>query len=772
VATRTRRRSTSPELDHLARVREEEALVDEVEHARDEVREEARRALGVTGTEGDRPPPLRETLAKYRLGFYPLAAIGLLGVVDLFQTYAFAVLTPEISRALGVGKGIIGGVIALKTLSVALAPLPMAALAQSRARRAMLCVVTGIVWSLFAIGTGFVLTVWGLVLVLVADGLSTGSVQALHAPLLLDSYPSEARVRVLSGYFGFSAFGQVLSPLLVAFLAAIVALTWRGVFVTMGSISLLAALCALRLRDPGFGKWDTDQIRATVREHHGEGMGGAVISEQDVSLRFFEIVRRVLMIPTIRRLMVVYGVFGVLLIPYQTFLFFFLDERWGLGPGARGIFLAGTATVQIVALLLFGRRGEAAFRSNPGRVLRVASVMLIGAVVLIGVGGLSPWFWGMVVAFSGSQALLAIVNPALQSAELSVVPSHMRPHTAALGGIFLGGVGGVIGALFLSGIDRRFGIGGTMVSLVIPGVTAAIILSTSGSLVSKDLDRMIDEVIEDEEIRRVTSGGGRLPMLACRNVDFSYGQLQVLFDCNFTVDDGEMVALLGVNGAGKSTLLKVISGIGLPSRGSVRFRGTDITFLDAERRLRLGVTQIPGGRAVFGPMTVVENLRSFGYTFGRDTKAIDSAIDRCFDAFPRLAERRNQHASTLSGGEQQMLGLSKGLMLRPQLLLIDELSLGLAPVIVAQLLEMVRQINADGTAVVLVEQSVNIALNLVDHAYFMEKGEIRFDGPAQDLLSRDDLLRAVFLEGAGASTSKGRPQATVSAPKKTGARKR
>jgi ABC-type branched-subunit amino acid transport system ATPase component len=289
-----------------------------------------------------------------------------------------------------------------------------------------------------------------------------------------------------------------------------------------------------------------------------------------------------------------------------------------------------------------------------------------------------------------------------------------------------------------------------MVSLVIPGLLCGVLLATTGKLVPKDLDRMIDEVIEDEEIRRITSSGGHLPMLACRNVDFSYGQLQVLFDCNFTVDDGEMVALLGVNGAGKSTLLKVISGIGLPSRGSVRFRGTDITFLDAERRLRLGVTQIPGGRAVFGPMSVVENLRSFGYTLGRDTRALDEAMDRCFDAFPRLAERRNQAASTLSGGEQQMLGLSKGLILRPQLLLIDELSLGLAPVIVGQLLEMVRRINADGTAVVLVEQSVNIALNLVDHAYFMEKGEIRFDGPAQELLDRDDLLRAVFLEGAGA----------------------
>src|SRR5207244_2247868 len=189
----------------------------------------------------------------------------------------------------------------------------------------------------------------------------------------------------------------------------------------------------------------------------------------------------------------------------------------------------------------------------------------------------------------------------------------------------------------------------------------------TSKLVSKDLDRMIDEVIEDEEIRRITSDGGHLPMLACRNIDFSYGQLQVLFGVDCTVDDGEMVGLLGVNGAGKSTLLKVVSGIGLPSAGSVRFRGLDITFLDAERRLRLGITQIPGGRAVFGPMTVVENLRSFGYTLGRNTKLVDNAVDRCFDAFPRLAERRNQQASTLSGGEQQMLGLSKGLILRPQL---------------------------------------------------------------------------------------------------------
>ncbi len=709
--------------------------VEAVERTRDALRDDARRTLGVTGGD-DEPARLRETLARHRLGIYPLVAIGLLAVVDQFQTYAFAVLTPEISATLGIGKGTIAALIALKTLSVALAPLPMAALAQRRARRAVLCVTTGVVWSLVAISTGFVTLVPGLAVVLLFDGLSSGSVAALHQPLLLDSYPPTARVRVLSTYTGFGAFGNILSPLAVAALATMAGLTWRGVFVALGIVSLLACLVATRLRDPGFGRWDTEQVRAAVREHHGDATSGATPTA--VTLGFFE---------TVRRLM---------LIPYQTFLFFFLEERWRLGPGARGVFFAFTAAVSITALAFFGRWGERRFRRDPGSLTRLAGLLLAGAVVLIGLGGLSPSFPLMVVLFASSSALAPIVSTSLDAALLAVVPAEMRPHASALAGIFLGGVGGLAGALFLGGIERRFGVAGSMVALVVPGVIGALLLASTGKLVARDLDRMLDDVIEDEEVRHLAASGAHLPMLACRHVDFSYGQLQVLFGVDFTVDDGEIVALLGTNGAGKSTLLKVVSGIGLPSAGSVRFRGSDITYLDAERRLHLGITQVPGGRAVFGPMTVAENLRTFGYALGRDSRRLDAAVDRCFDAFPRLAERRNQHASTLSGGEQQMLGLSKALILEPRLLLIDELSLGLAPVVVAQLLEMVRQINETGSAVVLVEQSVNIALNLVEHAYFMEKGEIRFDGRAEHLLARDDLLRAVFLEGTRSQRARDR----------------
>jgi ABC-type branched-subunit amino acid transport system ATPase component len=158
---------------------------------------------------------------------------------------------------------------------------------------------------------------------------------------------------------------------------------------------------------------------------------------------------------------------------------------------------------------------------------------------------------------------------------------------------------------------------------------------------------------------------------------------------------------------------------------------------------------------VFGTMSVIDNLRAFGYTLGKDRARLERGIEGALAAFPRLAERRSQPAATLSGGEQQMLGLAKTFLLRPRLLLIDELSLGLAPILVGELLDMVRRINEDGTAVVLVEQSVNVALSVVDHAYFMEKGEICFDGDAPDLLARPDLLRSVFLEGATRGTGPG-----------------
>jgi ABC-type branched-subunit amino acid transport system ATPase component/sugar phosphate permease len=726
------------------------AAVTEIEATREALREDARRTLGVTGDEDS--AGFRSLVRQHGLSYYPVVALGLLYVTDTFQTYGFTVLTPEISRALGIPVAAIAAMRALQFLAISIAPLPMAGLSQRRARRALLCIVTGILWSLITLFTGFVTSALGLLGILCLDGLTTGSRLALHAPLIVDSYHPSARVRALSAYEAIGTFGNVMAPGLVGVLAGSLGFTWRGVFLVMGLVSVGMTLLTLWLRDPGFGKWDTQKLRAGVHEAHGES---AALTEEEVALGFWEICRRVLLIPTNRRVFAGFAVVGILLIPLSTFISFYLDERWNLGPGGRGAFFAFYAAVGVGSLLIYGGRGDKQFRASPARLLRACGYIIGLAVVFIAIGGVMPSFWLMISCFGLSGASVALLQPLLTISLLSIIPAQMRPHAQALVGIFQA-IGGLAGALLLGGIQTQYGVAGTMVAIAIPGVIGAFIIASAGKLIEHDLDRMIDEVLEDEEIRRLKGIGAHLPMLACRGIDFSYGQLQVLFDVDFTVDDGEMVALLGVNGAGKSTLLKVISGIGLPTRGSVRYRGQEITYLDAERRLRLGITQIPGGRAVFGPMTVVENLRSYGYTLassrGRNKAAVDRAIDTCFEAFPRLYERRTSLASTLSGGEQQMLGLSKALMLRPRLLLIDELSLGLAPVIVGQLLDMVRRINADGTAVVLVEQSVNIALNLVEHAYFMEKGEMRFNGRADELLARDDLLRAVFLSGAGAGS--------------------
>jgi branched-chain amino acid transport system ATP-binding protein len=229
----------------------------------------------------------------------------------------------------------------------------------------------------------------------------------------------------------------------------------------------------------------------------------------------------------------------------------------------------------------------------------------------------------------------------------------------------------------------------------------------------------------------------------------AYDQVQVLFGVDLDVEEGEIVALLGTNGAGKSTLLKAVSGLVDPTAGSIVYDGRDITHADAVATARLGIIQVPGGRAVFPTLTVAEHFRCGTWLYaGEDEAEVQSRIDRVLDLFPRLSERWEQMAGNLSGGEQQQLGLGMAFVAKPRLLIIDELSLGLAPTIVEQLLGIVRAIHDQGCTIVLVEQSVNVALTIASRAYFMEKGEVRFSGPTEELLERGDILRSVFLEGA------------------------
>jgi ABC-type branched-subunit amino acid transport system ATPase component len=242
--------------------------------------------------------------------------------------------------------------------------------------------------------------------------------------------------------------------------------------------------------------------------------------------------------------------------------------------------------------------------------------------------------------------------------------------------------------------------------------------------------------------------------LQCRGVDAGYDKVQILFGVDLDVQEGEIVALLGTNGAGKSTLLKAVSGLLRPTAGSIRLAGKEITGAEPGVIAAMGVVQVPGGKAVFPTLTVGEHFRIGCWLFAAEDQGdVDARIERVLEMFPRLRERWGQLAGDLSGGEQQQLALGMAFVAKPKLLIIDELSLGLAPAIVGQLLEIVREIHRQGCTIILVEQSVNVALTIATKAFFMEKGEVRFSGPTADLLERDDILRSVFLQGASAKLS-------------------
>ena len=232
-------------------------------------------------------------------------------------------------------------------------------------------------------------------------------------------------------------------------------------------------------------------------------------------------------------------------------------------------------------------------------------------------------------------------------------------------------------------------------------------------------------------------------MLELRDIHTYYGNIRAVRGISITVNSGEMVCLIGANGAGKSTTLMTTSGIHTPVEGSVYFEDRDITHTSAEDRVELGISQVPEGRLIFSDMTVLENIELGAYS-RNDKQGIKEDIDNIFQFFPVLQERQKQRGGSLSGGEQQMLAIGRALMSQPRLLLLDEPSLGLAPLIVKQIFEIIQQINADGTTILLVEQNAQIALQVTDRGYVMETGEITIEGTSADLLA-DERVRQAYL---------------------------
>jgi ABC-type branched-subunit amino acid transport system ATPase component len=716
------------------------------------LRGKARQLVGLGEPKADRSD---SELASVRF----IVALGCIAAGDQLITTLLAVLSPEIRAALGLSVGSFGLAVAQRANVSVLAAIALAAASRRWPRHrgtvaTAVAAATACGVALAALSSSF----WPLFASL---GLSSGTaaaVWALHRPMVVDASAPSTRARNICWYQAGPVAGAALVPVVLLVLSDGLGANWRALLLACSAaLAAVAVVGARWCRVPAPGELDERLVRAEVRGHLGAGDavdGAAEVEEQHLMETF----RRLLLVSSVRRLLAAFALLGVVLSPLLVYAAELVEYRWRLGVEGRAWFIGGAWAMALPVLVWYAPRAQRALRTDLAQLLGLASravVVLAGALLVFAVVPVEPIAW---IALGAVLAAASVLVPTFAFVLFATVRAEDRAPVGALSFVLFVVIGGQGGATVLGGVGSRFGPAVALVVLGVVALGATRLVRTTAVEVDADVDQVLGEVLESEEVAVLRQRGTHVAMLACRGINFSYGRLQVLFDIDFTVDDGEMVALLGTNGAGKSTLLRVVSGLGLPQRGTVRFLGRDITYIDAERRVRLGISQVPGGRAVYGPLTVLDNLRVLGFTHDRNRKAVDAGIEAAFDAFPRLAERRDQLASTLSGGEQQMLGLSTALIVRPRLLLIDELSLGLAPKVVGELLDMLRVINEQGTAIVLVEQSVNIALSVVHHAYFMEKGEIRFDGASKDLLSRPDLLRSVFLEGAsqGIAASNGR----------------
>ena len=230
-------------------------------------------------------------------------------------------------------------------------------------------------------------------------------------------------------------------------------------------------------------------------------------------------------------------------------------------------------------------------------------------------------------------------------------------------------------------------------------------------------------------------------MLEIKDLNVHFGVIHALKGISLTVNDGEIVTLIGANGAGKTTTLRTISGLKKPTSGQIILGGSDITALSAQDRVKMGMSQVPEGRRVFTDMTVLENLEMGAY-LRRDRAGIKQDLEMVYDRFPRLADRRRQVAGTLSGGEQQMLAMGRALMSRPKILFLDEPSMGLAPLLVAEIFDIIKEINKSGTTILLVEQNASMALQIANRAYVMETGSIVLSGTGEELAQSNDIKKA------------------------------
>ena len=442
-----------------------------------------------------------------------------------------------------------------------------------------------------------------------------------------------------------------------------------------------------------------------------------------------------------RSLLAAFGL-GALIIGASESARGLLFEEWQRSQsGAFGVL--STITAGAAVTLLFGRwYHRMADRKGAERAGGIGLALLIGGGTSL-LGAFSFTYVGLISSWIIAGGSLAMAATGLDAATWTALRRDTRRVISArqITAFSAGaGISSILLGLPLNGRHDQLKIALASLGCIWAGLGVARRSPTSQQRGSPH------QTWSRRSPKRVHPSNEDTPLLQLENINVSYEEMQVLFDVNLSVAEGQIVALLGTNGAGKTTTLRCISGLEPARSGRLLFRGLDITRTPPAWRVGMGLQQIVGGQAVAGDLTVAENLRLFCH--GLPRKEAPGRIDEALAHFERLGERLEQSAETLSGGEKQMLALAKALIVSPRLLIIDEFSLGLAPAVVTQLLPVLQEIAARGTAMLIVEQSVSTACSLAEHVYVMEKGSIRHEAASSDLLAHPEILTSAYLSGA------------------------
>jgi branched-chain amino acid transport system ATP-binding protein len=684
------------------------------------------------------------------VAIFALVILCLLYFFDEFDTAAFSTLAPDIEKAFHLtDQKFVALVVANVSLLILLA-IPVGYLGD-RVKRTGLVVLSGVLAGVFSLGTGLVGSVALLTLMRFGNGLGLLANIPIHNSLLTDYYPVEARGSVFADHINAMYLGAIVGPAVAGLVGNL--LGWRAAFLILFIPILATTFVALRLKEPVRGA--TDDPTAALE------------AQAEDPVAFKEAARTLWAVRSLKRQFIGAMFLGAGLLPLAGYLPLYLQRVFHLDPLARGLIGALDAAATFYGVQRSGQWTQGWFAKGMHEPFRRAGMALGAVGIGLSLLAASPWLpltiiLGMLAGFA-----IGIFGPPFYATQALISPARVRTLSFSYGGWFL--VAGVVAFFYIPGFSAISDHQGIRWGIFVLGpywVIAGAILMSAGKYVADDAARALRTLATTVELRHQRLSAGEKSLLVCAGVDVAYDSVQVLFGVDLDVKEGEIIALLGTNGAGKSTLLKAISGLVDPIGGAIFFDGHDVSHVDARRSVQLGIVQMPGGRSIFPTLTVNECLRLAAWMYKRhDPEHVKQATAQVLEYFPVLAERGDQLAGNLSGGEQQMLGLGMAFIAKPKLLMIDELSLGLAPTIVGRLVDIVRAIHDRGTTIILVEQSVNVALTLAQRAVFMEKGEVRFTGPTADLLERDDILRSVFLEGAG----RGTPAAAARATARSGA---